>query len=223
MCLLLGIDKDAQIISSGELFRKGKTVTFSCMSSLFFIHMLKLLYPSISTREKSKTNPSKKLIVEVREYYEREVVVKFMREALSKEYAIVYVPNIEETPELKRKEFRPEEFCSLPEGGRPTCLRYVSDRECEILSNHPGLGYCEAGVDFCSNLDKDSPPREGIPEEAHIYEKVFDHEKAKGFLVSQGKKPMNNKIKDIAFAKLVAKSSKIPLDDLKTEQLIWPK
>ena len=223
MCLLMGIDEDAQVIVSGELFRKGDVVSYSCVSSLFFMHMLNRLYPTISYREKSKTDPRKKLIDDVKDYYEREEVLKYMKEVLPKQYTIIYVGKIESTVDVERKEFKPEEFCTLPEGDRPSCLRYVTDKECEILSNHPGLGYCEAGVDFCSNLDKATSPREGIPSEAHVYEKVFDHEKVKGFLVSQGKKPMNNKFRDIAFAKQVAKTSKTPLDDLKTEQLIWPK
>ena len=223
MCLLLGIDEDAEVIASGELFRKGDVVSYSCMSSLFFSHMLKQLYPTISYREKSKVNPRKKLIDDAREYYEREEVLKYMKEVLPKQYTIIYAEKFESSIPLERKEFRPEEFCTLPEGERPSCLRYVTDKECETLEEHPGLGYCEAGVDFCSNLDKDTPPREGIPEEAYVYENKFDNEKANEFLLSQGKTPLPDKFRNIQFAKKVANTSKIPLDVLKSKSLAWPK
>jgi hypothetical protein len=223
MCLLMGIDEDAQVIASGELFRKGGVVSYSCVSSLFFMHMLKLLYPTISYREKSKTDPRKKLIDDVREYYEREEVLKYMKQVLPKEYTIIYAEKIESSADVERREFKPEEFCTLPEGDRPSCLRYVTDKECETLAEHPGLGYCEAGVDFCSNLDKDTPPREGIPEEAYVYENKFDNEKANAFLLSQGKTPLPDKFRNIPFAKRVANESKIPLDVLKSKSLLWPK
>ena len=223
MCLLLGIDEDALVIASGELFRRETLVYYSCVSSLFFMHMLRRLYPSISYREKSKTNPRKKLIDDVRDYYEREEVLKYMKQVLPKEYNIIYAEKIDQTADVERKEFTPEEFCTLPDGDRPSCLRYVTDRECETLAEHPGLGYCEAGVDFCSNLDKDTPPREGIPEEAYVYENKFDNEKASAFLVSQGKTPLADKFRNIMFAKQVANASKIPLDMLKSKELIWPK
>ena len=223
MCLLLGIDETSQVIASGELFRRANVVTYSCVSSLFFIHMLKLLYPTISYRDRSKTDPSKKLIDETRYYYETEVVLDYMKQVLPKEFRITYLSKIPETPDIERKEFRPEEFCSLPEGDRPSCLRYVTDRECEILAEHPALGYCEAGVDFCSNLDKDTPPREGIPEEAYVYENRMDNEKAKAFLLSQGKTPLDDKFRNLAFAKRTADASKIPLDVLRSKTLVWPK
>ena len=223
MCLLLGIDEDALVIVSGELFRRGNVVSYSCVSSLFFMHMLKLLYPTISYREKSKVNPRKKLIDDAREYYEREEVLKYMKQVLPKEYNIIYAEKIESSVDVERREFKPEEFCTLPEGDRPTCLRYVTDKECETLAQHPGLGYCEAGVDFCSNLDKDTPPREGIPEEAYVYENKFDNEKANAFLLSQGKTPLPDKFRNLTYAKRLANESKIPLDVLKSKSLLWPK
>ena len=222
MCLLMGIDEDAEVIASGELFRRGNVVSYSCVSSLFFMHMLKRLYPTISYREKSKADPSKNLLDVAREYYEREEVLKYMKQVLPKQYTIIYAEKIESSTPLEKKEFRPEEFCTLPEGDRPSCLRYVTDGECETLAEHPGLGYCEAGVDLCSNLDKDTPPREGIPEEAYVYENKFDNEKANAFLLSQGKTPLADKYRNMGLAKQVANASKIPLDVLKTKKLVWP-
>ena len=92
-------------------------------------------------------NPRKKLIDDAREYYREKECVKIYGRFYLKEYNIIY-EKIESSADVERREFKPEEFCTLLRWHRPSCLRYVTDRECETLAQHPGLGYCEVGVDF---------------------------------------------------------------------------
>lgn len=227
-CLLQRVPDGSLIIGSGELLRHDDTIFYSCMSSLFFMYMLKRLYPTLKTKEEK---------ILAQKNYEETEMMKFMRFALpdADESRIIYVKDINKkgsvskgasdedivTGDVDVQILKPETFCGLPEDERPTCLRYVTDEDCRVLENHPKDGYCEAGVDFCTNRHLDNAPSTVIPESEYHYDIKIDPDKAITFLQQQGKSLTANKFMNMTTAKTLANELGIP-QAIKSKTKIWP-
>lgn len=240
MCLLMRVPDGALIIGSGEILRRDSTVFYSSMSSLFFQHLKYFLYPTVNPRVRNSSG--KRVLDEMIENYEENVLIDFIRQALDGEYRIIFVKDIKssgssigqdgqtiETGPLGKQVLKPEDFCGLPAESRPKCLRYVTHEECEVLERHPGEGYCGAGVDLCDNLHVEDPSEISlpIPEEAYIYQRKIDHTKARAYLEAEGKTPPADKFRTMAMAKSLVKAQGLSPDEidekLNTSQLVWPK
>ena len=226
-CLLQRVPDDSLIVGSGELLRRGDTFYYSCMSSLFFMYMLKHLFPGLRRKE----------LTDAQEKYEKNIMMGFMRSALplADESRIIYVKDINKkgnvskgasgediiTGDVRVQILKPETFCTLPEEERPTCLRYVTDEDCTVLENHPKDGYCGAGVDFCTNMHLDNAPPTVIPESEYHYDVKVDPDKANAFLQQHGKSLTANKFMNMSRAKTLAKEMGTP-DDVKSKTQVWP-
>ena len=226
-CLLQRVPDDSLILGSGELLRRHDTIFYSCMSSLFFMYMLKHLFPGLRKKE----------LTDAQENYEQNIIMKFMRSALpdADESRIIYVKDINKkgnvskgasgedivTGDVGVQILKPETFCGLPEKERPTCLRYVTNEDCSVLENHPKDGYCEAGVDFCTNMHLANAPSTVIPESAYHYDVKVDPEKANEFLKKHGKSLTANKFMNLSRAKTLANELGTP-DAIKSKTIIWP-
>jgi len=227
-CLLQRVPDGSLILGSGELLRRDDTIFYSCMSSLFFMFMFKRLFPDLKTKE--ERNVAKK-------NYEENEMMKFMRSALpdADESRIIYVKDINKEGDVSKgasgedvrtgdadvQILKPETFCTLPEEERPACLRYVTNEDCSVLENHPKDGYCEAGVDFCTNLQHDSPPTTVIPESAYHYDVKVDPDKANAFLQQHGKRLTANKFMNMKRAKDLANELGTP-HEIKSKTQVWP-
>jgi hypothetical protein len=230
-CLLQRIPDDAIILGSGELLkREGQnenTLYYSCMSSLYFMFIFKRLFPNLRSKQPSERE-------EIKKNYESKTVLDFLKKALPNETNIVFVENIEvngtskgadgetiNTEPLEVLTLNPEDFCALPQDQQPRCLRYVTDEQCRVLERHPGRGYCSAGVDFCSNLQLEEPPKTDIPESAHVYEEKIDENLSRQFLENQGLKATANKFMMMSQAKRVASQMGTPSVIMKKRKM-WP-
>ena len=227
-CLLQRVPDDSLIVGSGELLRRGDTFYYSCMSSLFFMYMFKRLFQALRTKEEK---------IAAQKNYEENEMMKFMRSALplTDESRIIYVKDINKkgsvskgasgedimTGDVSVQILKPETFCSLPEDERPTCLRYVTDEDCSVLENHPKGGYCEAGVDFCSNMHLDNAPSTEIPESAYEYRLMTDPDKANEFLKQQGKSLSTNEFMNMSTAKTLA-TEQGRLEEISNKIQVWP-
>lgn len=231
-CLLNRIPAGSLLLGSGELLRRENTVFYSCMSSLFFRYMFKYFYPEIKRSEKEKYN-------QYQLNFEANIMIKLLINILPKELTIVYVKSLKEdgnsklpdntivkTGPFEKLELNPSDLCKLSATKRPDCLRYVTNEDCELLENHPKGGYCEAGLDFCSNMDQEIPIYDGIPEEVHIYNEVFDPDKSVRFLEKHQKKPSGNKFMNMSHAKRIAKTMGMNDEEitreLKVSRKVWP-
>ncbi len=227
-CLLQRVPDGSLIVGSGELLRRGDKIFYSCMSSLFFMYMFKHLFPTLRTKEEKIT---------AQKNYEENEMIKFMRSALPHvdESRIIYVQDINKkgsgskgasgeeimTGEVGVQILKPETFCGLPEEERPSCLRYVTNEDCSVLENHPKDGYCDAGVDFCTNIERETPPTTIIPESAYHYDIKVDPEKAIAFLQQQKQVPSADKFMNMRRAKDLANKLGTPEAILSRKQ-IWP-
>lgn len=231
-CLLQRIPDGAFILASGELLRRDDTIFYSCVSSLFFQHLMKFLYPKVSRREKN--SEGKNIINVVRENFEENIVINMLRNALPGELRIIYVKNIEKNGESKGARddsiptgpldvltLNPERFCDLPIDKRPDCLKYVTDDQCESMQMHPGKGYCGVGVDFCDNREMETPPETLIPESEYIYDKKIDADASRAYLEKKGITPPSDKWMTIAQAKRVAGEKE--KHELYKEKQVWPR
>lgn len=228
-CLLQRVPDGSLILGSGELLRRDDTIFYSCMSSLFFMFMFKRLFPTLKTKEEK---------IAAQKNYEENEMMKFMRSALPdvEESTIIYVKDISKkgpvskgasnedimTGDVGVQILRPETFCTLPEEERPTCLRYVTNEDCSVLDNHPKDGYCDAGVDFCSNMALEEPPSTQIPESAYVYDTKPDEAKSIAFLQQQGKTLASNKYMNMSRAKILAKEMGTP-DAITSKRQVWPR
>ena len=100
------------VLASGELLKRGSTIYYSCMSSLFFQVMKNILFPDIATRN------------EHIKQYEEVTVGGFMRDVVPYGDEVIYVKNIE-----------PSGF-SIGVGGRD-----FSDREIFYTEPYENLGF----------------------------------------------------------------------------------
>lgn len=227
-CLLQRVPDNSSILASGELLKRDSTIFYSCMSSLFFQVMKKRLFPDRATWNEDIKR------------YEETTVGDFMREVVPYGDTVVYVKNIEAsgfskgigdtevyTEPYEKPSFNPGRFCDMPQDERPSCLRYVQKEDCEILQNHPEGGYCDAGLDFCSNLDLEMPPKMEIPEEAHVYDHKIDPVKSNVFLRERGIEPPSSNIMASARAKQIAKREGLTETQIKdaiySKKKVWPK
>jgi hypothetical protein len=227
-CLLQRVPDKSLVLASGELLKRGSTVYYSCMSSLFFQVMKNILFPDRATRNE-----------EIKQY-EEVTVGGFMRDVVPYGDEVIYVKNIEPsgfsigvggtevyTEPYEKLLFNPERFCEMPEEERPSCLRYVQKEDCEILQNHPAGGYCEAGVDFCANKDMELPPKMEVPEEAYVYDHKSDYAKANSFLKERGINIPGNNLMGFARAKQIAKREGLSDTQIKdsfyTKTKVWPR
>ena len=227
-CLLQRVPDKSLILASGELLKRDSTVYYSCMSSLFFQVMKNILFPDRATRNE-----------EIKQY-EEVTVGGFMREVVPYGDEVIYVKNIEPsgfsigvgetevyTEPYEKPSLNPERFCEMPEGERPSCLRYVQKEDCEMLQNHPAGGYCEAGVDFCANKDMELPPKMEVPVEAYVYDHKADYDKANSFLKERGIHIPGNNLMRFAQAKVKAKREGLNDTQIKdaiyTKTKVWPR
>lgn len=224
-CLLQRVPDRALILGSGELLRRDDTIFYSSMSSLFFSYIFRRLFPTVQSKEKES----------VKQFYEENNMMEYMRAAIPEETRIIYVKDINtqspiskgasnediETGPLSVKGLKPEDFCSVPPEERPSCLRYVTDGDCRILEDHPGEGYCDAGIDFCSNLGLDEPPSTQIPESEYVFLTKPDEVKSVAFLKEQGLTPSANKFMNMSRAKQIAAKLGTP-EAILSRQQRWP-
>jgi len=86
----------------------------------------------------------------------------------------------------KKTKFNPEKLCKYK--NPPKCLRYMKTKDCNTQLSNPDGPDCNAGVDFCSNLNIDVLPDVVIPESKYIYKKNIDIPKVKEYFKNKGKK-----------------------------------
>jgi hypothetical protein len=231
-CLLHRLPSEVRVIGSGELLLRDKTIFYSNMSSLFFSHIFPHIFNKLGLKAKEQNN--------VRKIYEVNNMMKYFRIAIPANIKnIIYVKDINkktdsstskgaddediETGFVSAKILKPEDFCDLPEQNTPKCIRYVTNEDCEMLSGHPGDGYCGAGVDFCSNRDVKKPPTTQIPESEYIYETDIDLELSQEYLKEQGMVPNTGHMVflDTGRAKKLAIKNN-ELDKIQKRKRVWP-
>ena len=241
-CLVNRLPDGAELMASGELLRRENRIFYSCVSSLFFTVLWKLMFPKLIDQFRYKG-------VGIKEYdnfiyyFESEVVKSYLRSVVPQLCTIVYVHSIEDTGSspvdfeksrmintgaFTRKIIDPREFCSLPHRERPSCLRYMHNDTCQTAQNHPDSD-CTLGLDFCNNMDKDDLAPDVIPKERYVYEQKRDMEKAVAFLEKHGQKAIPkagnyyfNLIKASNLAKKLKLSEEEILDQLYVLKQIWP-
>ena len=214
-CLLSRLEPGVNIIMSGELIRRDNTVYYSCVSSLFFIQMMPLLFPSVHGKEKHV----------VKELYERHIIT-YMNMVVPKKCQVMYVKSMDFDlmgPDTRLK-LDPTDFCRLSPDKRPTCLRYMTDSGCETAQHHP-TGYCNGGIDFCDNYQHDDPKLESeISEEDIVYGLSLDKGKALEYLKSHGINPPKGR--ETLMAKALGKKQGLSPEEIKqythSRQQIWP-
>jgi hypothetical protein len=242
-CLVNRLPDGAELMASGELLRRENTIFYSCVSSLFFNVIWRSMFPNLHAEFRYK-GAGRKEFNNFKYYFESESVKIFLKSTTPQLCNIVYVNSIEDTGSspvdfeksrmidtgaFTRKIIDPEVFCSLPWRDRPSCLRYMHNDTCEIAQNHP-KGDCTIGVDFCSNMDRDSLEPFVIPKDRYVYEQKIDTDKATAFLEKHGQKGLpkgaanymlnRNKARD--YAKKLGLSEEEILHELYVLKQIWP-
>lgn len=201
-CLVKHFGDDELILSSGELIKKGKAITYSCMSSLFLT-----LINIIIKKEKIKIQDRLKY----KENYEKNEVKKQLQRHFIG-FSITYQHNIKG----KKKKFNPESLCKVK--NPPKCMRYMKEKDCKVQLDNPNGPDCEAGVDFCGSLNIDVIPDVIIKETDYIFRDQLDMEKVKEYFKSKGK----TNLKPQALKLYMDRDKDFKEKDFTTREVFWP-